>query len=562
MAKKRSYLLGEELIQRAYCTLEQIDRALSIQQESKESLGAILIRLGFISEHQLLEVLSDQLNLPYIDPTTFPVDKNVLSRVSAKIAQHYHVFPLKFEGGAIQIVSNDPQRTDLLEELRAILGTDIKLVLSERKKIDQAIQKYYGIGASVLEDLVRDDVKKGKVKPETESQKVEDVGAIAEEGTVRDLVNQLLLDAQKRRASDIHIEPFMNRLIVRYRVDGVLVDANLPDTVRTFHQNIISRIKVMANMDVSERRLPQDGRIKIKVASDELDLRVSILPSVYGESLVIRILAPTRLIDLDQVGLSNIHLSYVQQVLKKHSGIFLLTGPTGSGKTTTLYACIKELNGKGKKIITIEDPVEYQITGIVQMQVHPKIGLTFASGLRHMLRHDPDVMMVGEIRDLETAEIAIRSALTGHIVFSTLHTNDACGAVARLLDMGIEPFLVASSLECVIAQRLVRQICTGCKVPDTNPPNPALLAQLGFGSGPYFKGKGCEQCGHTGYLGRLAIHEVLMINDSLRDCMSRNMSLTKFREEATKQGLVKLVQDGLDKVKKGLTTVSEVIQYS
>lgn len=561
MTKKKNYLLGEELIRRGYSTLEQIDRALAIQAESKETLGTILVRLGFISEHQLLEVLSDQLKLPYLDPIAAQIDKSVFARVSAKIAQHYHIFPIRYESGGILIVSHDPLNSEMLEELRAILGIEIFVGLAERKKIDQAIQRYYGIGASVLEDLVRDDLKRGRVKEEEGVGRVEDVTATTEEGTVRDLVNQLLLDAQKKRASDIHIEPFPERLSIRYRIDGVLSDANVPESIRKFHANIISRIKIMADMDVSERRLPQDGRIKIKVASDELDLRVSILPTVFGESLVIRILTPTRLLGIDQIGFSGPHLAAIKQILKKPAGIMLLTGPTGSGKTTTLYACLKELNDFGKKIITIEDPVEYQISGVIQMQVHPKIGLTFASGLRHMLRHDPDVMMVGEIRDLETAEISIRSSLTGHIVLSTLHTNDACGAVARLLDMGIESFLVSSSLECVIAQRLVRMICNHCRVPDPNPPRIAVNLP-NFSNGPFYKGKGCDQCGGSGFFGRMAIHEVLIISDNLRDCISRQMSLTKFREEAMKEGLIKLVHDGLAKASQGLTAVSEVMQFA
>lgn len=560
MVKRRSYLIGEELIRRGFCTLEQIDRSLSIQAESKESIGTILVRLGFISEHQLLEVVADQLNMPYLDPTTIPVDKAVLSRVSAKVAQHYHIFPVRFEGNGILVVSNDPQKSDIVEELRAILATDIFFGLAEKKKIDQAIQRYYGVGASVLEDLVRGDEKRGRIQ-EDQIDKIEDVTQTKEEGTVRDLVNRLLLDAQKKRASDIHIEPFQDKLSVRYRVDGVLYDANIPESVRKFHQNIISRIKIMADLDVSERRLPQDGRIKIKVGTDELDLRVSILPSVYGESLVIRILAPTRLLDVEQIGFSPMNVSFIKQVLKKPTGIFLLTGPTGSGKTTTLYACLQQMNNTGKKIITIEDPVEYQISGVVQMQVHPKIGLMFASGLRHMLRHDPDVMMVGEIRDMETAEIAIRSALTGHLVFSTLHTNDACGAVARLIDMGIEPFLVSSSLECVIAQRLVRQICSSCKMADPNPPALGGLFS-NMSEATFYKGKGCDFCGGSGFFGRIAIHEVLMINDVLRDFISKQMSLTKFREEAVKQGMIRLVQDGLEKAKQGITTISEVLQYA
>ena len=561
MVKRRNYFLGEELIRRGLVTLEQVDRALAIQTESKESLGTILVRLGFLSEQKLLEVLSDQLSLPYVDPTTSPIEKEVLSRVPAKVAQHYHIFPIRFENNGILIASNDPLRGELLEELRAILSFDIHFALAERKKIDQAIQRYYGIGASVLEDLVRDDLKRGKTKTADNVQMVEDVNVTQAEGTVRDLVNQLLLDAQKKRSSDIHIEPFPDRLSIRYRVDGVLIEANVPETVRKFHSNIISRIKIMANLDVSEKRLPQDGRIKIKSEKEELDLRVSILPTTFGESLVIRILAPTRLLGLEQIGFVGNNLAMIRQALKKHAGIFLLTGPTGSGKTTTLYACLKELNQAGKKIITIEDPVEYQINGVVQMQIHQKIGLTFASGLRHMLRHDPDVMMVGEIRDLETAEISIRSALTGHIVLSTLHTNDAPGAVARLMDMGIEAYLVASSLECVIAQRLVRQICPACKSEDPNP-SAGVSSAINLKGIKCFRGKGCEQCNGSGYYGRVAIHEVLLINDYLRDCISRQMALATLREEAKKHGMVPLVQDGLDKVNQGVTTISEVMQFT
>lgn len=561
--KRKNYFLGEELIRRGAATLEQVDRALSLQTETKESLGSIMVRLGFISEHALLDVLSDQLNLPYIDPMTAPIEREVLSRVPAKVAQHYHVFPIKIQSQGLLVASNDPLRHELLEELRAILSTDIQFALAERRKIDQAIQKYYGTGASVLEDLVRDDLKKAKPKTSAvESQaEVEDVGASQAEGTVRNLVNQLLFDGQKKRASDIHIEPFADHLSIRYRIDGALVDANVPETIQKFHANIISRIKIMASLDVSEKRLPQDGRIKIKLDKDELDLRVSLLPTTFGESIVIRILTPTRLVGLDQIGFSEEHLVKIRHVLQKNAGIFLLTGPTGSGKTTTLYACLKELNEAGKKIITIEDPIEYQISGVVQMQIHPKIGLTFASGLRHMLRHDPDVMMVGETRDLETAEISIRSALTGHLVLSTLHTNDAPGAVARLMDMGIESYLVASSLEGVIAQRLVRQICKNCKQIDDKVPA-AIPSGISLAGVKCYRGKGCEQCGGTGYYGRVAIHEVLIIDDYLRDCISRNMTLVQFRDEAVKRGMKRLVQDGIEKVKQGITTVSEVIQYA
>ncbi len=542
--KKKNYMLGEELIRRGLATLEQLDHAIQIQKKTGEFLGQILVRFGYLSETKLVEVLADQFELPMVDPAKAVIHKNILDRVPPKVAQHYHVFPVQMVDKNLIIAIDEPPDFDELQELQAILGTDIRLALAERHKIEEAIRKHYGVGASIVEKLTQakkdgDDVVK-------KTSEVEQTESTAGEGSIRELVNQLMIDAKKKRASDIHIEPFPDQLRVRYRVDGILEEAKMPDEIVRFHSSIISRIKIMAHLDISEHRLPQDGRIKIKVQNEELDLRVSLLPTEFGESLVIRILSPTKLLSLEKIGLSDSHLKQLKEVIVKPYGIILLTGPTGSGKTTTLYACLTGLNTIGRKIVTVEDPVEYQLNGIIQMQVHPKIGLTFARGLRHMLRHDPDVMMVGEIRDAETAEIAVRSSMTGHLVFSTLHTNDAISAVIRLADLGIPPYLVGSSLECVIAQRLVRMICPTCKKKEGNA----------------FKGAGCDKCEGTGYYGRNAIHEILVLDEELKTLVSQRISASDLREAAIKKGMHNLREDGLEKVRKGLTTEAEVLRVT
>lgn len=548
LKKKKDYLLGEELLRKQLVTWEQLDHSLEVQKETGEFLGEILVRFGYLTELQLLEVLADQYGLAFVDPLGMPAVKQALNRITAKIAHHYHVFPIKLDQNKLMVATSQPADFNLIQELNAILGVEVKIALAERWKIDEAIQKYYGIGAPIIEQLEQSQ-KKSPPVPQSESSgrpAVEEMEASVGEASIRELVNQLLVDAQKKRSSDIHIEPFPDHLSVRYRIDGILQEAKVPEGIQQFHASIISRIKIMANLDISERRLPQDGRIKIRIKDEELDLRISLLPTAFGESLVIRILSPARLLRLDGIGLSETNLKLIRQLIARPWGVVLLTGPTGSGKTTTLYACLNELNDVGRKIITVEDPVEYQLKGIIQMQVHPKIGLTFARGLRHMLRHDPDVMMVGEIRDPETAEIAIRSSLTGHLVFSTLHTNDAPAAAARLIDLGMESYLVASSLECVMAQRLVRLICESCKKKIANG----------------YAGSGCEHCSGTGFYGRTAIHEFFVLDAELKDMLARRVSTRELRETAIKKGMVTLREDGLAKARAGLTAESEVLRVS
>ncbi|MBI4372425.1 MAG: Flp pilus assembly complex ATPase component TadA, partial [Candidatus Omnitrophica bacterium] len=503
---KKNFKTGAELIHQHLLKWDQVREALEIQEKSGEFIGQILIRLGYISERQLLEVLADQFELPVADPTKLSVPKVVLEQVPPQIALHYHIFPVEANAKELVIAMPEPPDLDMVQELSAILGVVIKVVLAERAKIDEAIKKHYGVGASVMEQLKRPQGEHKSMASQAPAQPaVEDTSATGGEASVRELVNQLLIDAQKKRASDIHIEPFSERLRVRYRIDGILHEANVPKEIKAFQDSIISRIKIMARLDISERRLPQDGRIKVKVKKEELDLRISTIPTAFGESLAIRLLSPEKLLSLEHIGLSEKNLAALRQVISKSSGIVLLTGPTGCGKTTTLYACLHDLNSEGRKIITVEEPVEYQLSGIIQMQVHPKIGLTFANGLRHMLRHDPDVLMVGEIRDTETAEIAIRSALTGHLVLSTLHTNDAPTAVTRLIDLGIEPYLVSSSLDCVIAQRLVRLLCSECKKKTADG----------------FKAAGCDHCAQSGFYGRTAIHELLLLDAEMKELVSK-----------------------------------------
>jgi type II secretory ATPase GspE/PulE/Tfp pilus assembly ATPase PilB-like protein len=396
-------------------------------------------------------------------------------------------------------------------------------------------------------------------------QETQDLIESAEDASIINFVNQVLLEAYRDRATDVHIEPFEDELMVRYRIDGVLHETKVPQAIKNFQSAIISRIKIMANLNIAERRLPQDGRIRIKIGDDKVDLRVSIMPTPFGESVMIRILSSNILWGMESLGLLKPDLEILEKVIKKPHGIIFVTGPTGSGKTTTLYAALSKINDKDKKIITIEDPIEYQLKGIMQMQVQPKIGFTFANALRSMLRHDPDVMMVGEVRDYETAEITIRVALTGHLVFSTIHTNDAAGGVTRLVDMGVEPFLVASAVEGFIAQRLVRVICDNCK--SEFKPDKEILRELGvsrmdLSKIKLYEGKGCESCRFTGYKGRTAIYEILVMSEPIRELVLKRSSSDQIKKKALSLGMRTLRQDGWEKIKAGITTPGEVIRVT
>jgi type II secretion system protein E len=561
MGIKDSILIGEMLIDEKTITPEQLDMALKEQKKASKFICQVIVDLGFATEEKVFTVLSKQLGIPYIRIKDKKIEKSVIEKVPAKFVSHYKLMPIELKGKKLTVVVTDPLDVHTLDDIKLLLGFEIHPVLGGEKDILEMIKKYYGIGADTIERIMAEMPHPEELKlPAGAAQDTEE---LAEDASIIKFVNQILQQAYYDRATDIHIEPFENDLIVRYRIDGILYDATIPPTIKYFESAIISRIKIMANLNIAERRLPQDGRINIKVGNDDLDLRVSILPTPYGESVVIRLLTNKMLYSLQELGLLQSDLSILEEMIKKPHGIILVTGPTGSGKTTTLYACLSKINNKDLKILTIEDPIEYRLKGITQIQVHPKIGLSFAAGLRSMLRHDPDVMMVGEVRDLETAEITIRVSLTGHLVFSTLHTNDAAGATTRLLDMGIEPYLVASSVECIIAQRLVRLICPECKHAITDK---KAVARLGAGNIPddalIYEGKGCDKCKFTGFRGRTAIYEFIVMNDEIRHLVLSRASADQIKKKAVAMGMVTLRQDGINKVLKGLTTVGEVMRVS
>ena len=514
---KNNVPIGEMLVNEKVITPEQLEVCLKEEKRSGRFICHIVVDLGFAAEDKVLPVLSKHIGIPYIKVKDKEIDKSVIEKVPARFAIHYKLMPLQIEGDARAIAVTDPLDVHTLDDVKLLLGYEIRPFLGGEKDILEAIKRYYGIGAETIESIMAetagsDGTPAGAIPAKEAEELVEDASIIK-------FVNQIIQQAYYDRATDIHIEPYEDELKVRYRIDGILYDAAIPPTIKYFQSAIVSRIKIMSNLNIAEHRLPQDGRMKAKVGQEELDLRISILPTPYGESVGIRLLFTKMLYSLEELGLSEFDLKILNEMIKKPHGIILLTGPTGSGKTTTLYACLSKINNRELKILTIEDPIEYHLKGITQIQVYPKVGLSFANGLRSMLRHDPDVMMVGEIRDVETAEIAIRVALTGHLVFSTLHTNDAPGAMTRLLDMGIEPFLVASSVECVIAQRLVRLICPKCKRPVKD--KKLILKELAVNDAPegaeLYEGKGCESCKFTGYRGRTAIYELLVMSEEIRE---------------------------------------------
>ncbi len=551
------------MISEGLITPEQLETGLREQKKSKDFICSILIRLGFATEENILFVLSKQLNIPYIKIKDEQIHPDVITKIPAKFAFHYKLMPLKIENNILTCAVSDPLNVQILDDIKLLLGFEVRAVLAGEKDVLKSIHRYYGVGAETLEKMVSDKDEDAQDATSLLG-KTQDLGALTEDASVIKFVNQILLKAVEERATDIHIEPFEDELKVRFRIDGILYPTAIPATIKYFHLAIISRVKIMAQLNIAERRLPQDGRIKVKVVDYELDLRVSIVPTVFGESVQIRILSQQELLELEKLGLCSKDSEIIESVIKLAHGIIFVTGPTGSGKTTTLYASLKKINSEQIKIVTIEDPVEYQLGGVTQIQVQPKIGLTFAQGLRSVLRHDPDVLMVGEVRDYETAEIAIRSALTGHLVFSTLHTNDAAGAVTRLIDMGVEPFLVSSSIECLIAQRLVRFICESCKIKIK--PDGKILKDLGIQDSKndieVYEGKGCEACKFTGYKGRTAIYEILRLNEDIRQMILTKASSQDIKRKAVQQGMTTLFLDGWRKVLMGLTTISEVVRVT
>jgi type II secretion system protein E len=561
MKTKNTVLFGKLLLEKKIISEKQLEEALAEQKNTGEFLGVTLVKLGFIDEGGLLPILSQQLGIDYIKLKEIKISAPAIQKIPAKFAFHYKLMPVRLEDDSLTIALSNPLDIHTLDDVRLLTGIKVKGVLASERDILEAIRKYYGIGAETIEEMIDTFSVREEIAEPTE-----DISDSESDASVAKFVNQILLQAYKDRATDIHIEPYGGELKIRYRIDGILYDAKVPPSIKKFQSAIISRTKIMSSLNIAEKRLPQDGRIKVKVGEAELDLRVSILPTPFGESVVIRILSNSILYSLEELGLSRNDLRSLDSLIKKPHGIIFVTGPTGSGKTTTLYTCLSRINKNDRKIITIEDPIEYQLSGITQIQVNPQIGLSFANGLRSMLRHDPDIMMVGEVRDLETAQITIRVALTGHLVFSTLHTNDAASSITRLLDMGMEPFLVSSSVECFIAQRLVRIICPECKA--SVKPQPEIIEDFGLDKNldlskiVIYEGKGCESCKLTGYKGRTAIYEFLVMNDEIREMVVARSPANQIRRKAVAQGMHTLRQDGWDKILQGTTTVAEVLRVT
>ncbi len=550
-------MLDTLLLQHDAVDAKILQECLQDHERSSQPLGRLLVKRGALSENALLDLLSAQLHLPRVSLQGMRLDPALTQEVPAKVAAHYRCLPMGWDNGALKLAAGCAMDVQTLDELRVVLKKDLRVVLATEQEIGEAMKALYGIGADTLERLADD--RAAQAAPEVRGGN--DLEA-AQEASVARFVNQMLLEAFQSRATDIHLEPYADDLRVRYRIDGVLYEAKISDSLKRFQASIISRIKIMADLSISEKRLPQDGRIMVRVGSQEMDLRVSTLPTPFGESVGIRFLTSRQFLDLPHLGFADQDLCRVQAYLQKPHGIVFLTGPTGSGKTTTLYAFLKQINLADKKIITLEDPIEYQMKGITQVQVQPKIGLSFAQGLRAMLRHDPDVMMVGEVRDSETAEVAIRVALTGHLVFSTLHTNDASGAITRLEDIGVEPYLIATSVLCVIGQRLVRVICRECRRPRPLPPQGRQEFGFPDPGGPVtvFEGAGCDACKQTGFRGRTVIYEILPVTPALQAAIGSRAPAHAIREQALAEGMRTLRQCGWEKVLLGITTLEEVIR--
>lgn len=562
MNEIRRPLIGQILIEKWALTPLQIEEGLRAQQLQGGRIGEALIRLKYLTEGRLLPALSDQWKIPYLtslDPKG--IDPSFAAKVPIAFAKRNFFLPYKAEDGVIFVATSNPLALPELDDLRLLLSSPIEVVALPEEEVMKGIHSVYERVTDSAQEAISDFSGQDLSHLAEEIAEPEDLLDASDEAPMIRLVNAILFQAISQRASDIHFEPFERELVIRYRIDGVLYGILSPP--KRLHASLISRIKIMAGMNIAEKRLPQDGRIGLKIAGRDIDLRVSDVPTPHGERLVLRILDKSDLLlNLHDIGLTREGLERMGHLITMPHGMLLVTGPTGSGKTTTLYTCLSEINSSDKNIITIEDPIEYQIKGIGQIQVNPKIELTFANGLRSILRQDPDVIMVGEIRDMETAQIAIHASLTGHLVFSTLHTNDAAGAITRLLDMEIEPFLVTSSVTAIVAQRLVRLICKTCRAPYV--PTEEELSKLGLtkGQGQLYRGKGCPDCMNTGYRGRSGIYEILIIDDEVRGMILTRVDSMQIKTHALSKGMISLREDGARKILEGITTTEEVLRVT
>lgn len=547
-ARKR---LGDLLVETGLITAEQLQLTLADKAEDQK-LGDALLQQGLLTEQQLIEVLEFQLGIPHISLYRYPFDTKLFTMVPKDMAKRNMVIPLKKEGDKLFVAMADPMDFFTVDDLRLSTGFHVETAIATKDDILRAINKYYDSNEG-FEDLMEMNTPKETIKEEVLNE--------ADSPIIR-LVNQLLSNASTSKASDIHIDPQETKVIIRYRVDGILrVERVLPKHMQNV---LIARIKIMANLDITENRIPQDGRIKVNIDFHPIDLRVSTMPTVFGEKVVMRILdMGSSLNDVEKLGFNQHNLSCFKEMITRPNGIVLITGPTGSGKSSTLYAALNKLNSEEVNIITIEDPVEYQLEGINQIQVNTNVGMTFAAGLRSILRQDPDIIMVGEIRDKETVEVAVRASLTGHLVLSTIHTNDALSSVTRMIDMGVEPFLVASSLSGIVAQRLVRRICRDCaEAHEPTKREVDIFSNRGIQIDQVWKGRGCSSCNMTGYRGRIAIHEVLQMDGKLRKAIMNEEPVNVLREIAVNNKTIFLIDDGLLKIKQGLTTTEEVLRVA
>jgi type IV pilus assembly protein PilB len=577
--------IGSQLVKRGVINEAQLKEVLEKQKLSGKIFGEVLVSLEYATEEQVCEALSEQIDIPFVDVSTHPVEEKVVKIFPESFLREHLALPLFKISESVTVVMADPVNIRIVDRLRFISRCEIEPLLGSASAIKQALDKYFGqagssegtmldiqLQGSAKRQLTRSTSqgarspsitrKSGSAGTASREEQVAGLVAAAENAPVVKLVDSIIEKAVENRASDIHIEPEEDKTFVRYRIDGVLYD--VPPPPKHLEPAVISRIKIMGNMDIAERRLPQDGRVQMSCKGKDVDLRVSSFPTIYGENLALRVLdKSTVILKLEDLGFDKQNLSRFSELLDRPHGIILVTGPTGCGKTTTLYAALRTLNAVEQNIITLEDPVEYRIKRVRQCQVDAKAGLTFATGLRSILRQDPDVVLIGEIRDVETAEIAVHAALTGHLVFSTLHTNDAAGALTRLSDMGVEQFLIASSVIGILAQRLVRTVCPKCR--KAYQASPEILKDLGLSEKKdlsLYRAPGCEECKKTGYLGRTGVHEFLKVSDPMRELIIKKRSSAELRDQAIKEGMVTLRQSGIEKILKGKTSVEEILRIT
>ncbi|MFQ5585536.1 MAG: type IV-A pilus assembly ATPase PilB [Thermodesulfobacteriota bacterium] len=558
--------LGELLLKEKLITQQQLSKAIDEQRSGGGRIGFNLTKLGFIDEKELTEFLSRQYGIPAIDLASTEIDPEIIKLIPEDVARKYQIMPVSRTGSTLTVAMADPSNIYAIDDVKFLTGYSVETVVTSEAAMKEAIEKYYEVPEMDYGDVLTEfDETEMEVVQEEEDIDITDLKKAVEDAPVVKLVNLILTDAIKKGASDIHIEPYEKSFRVRYRIDGVLQEIMRPPL--KLKNAIVSRIKIMSSLDIAERRLPQDGRIKLKMGKNkEMDYRVSVLPTLYGEKVVSRLLDKSSLqLDMTKLGFEEKALSDFMEAIHKPWGIVLVTGPTGSGKTTTLYSALTDLNKVSENISTAEDPVEYNLAGINQVQMHEDIGLNFAAALRSFLRQDPDIIMVGEIRDYETAEIAIKAALTGHLVLSTLHTNDAPSTINRLLNMGIEPFLIASSTNLVLAQRLARKICAECKEVVSMP----LQALIDIGFAPdaakkiqCYRGKGCAVCNGSGYKGRIALYEVMPMGDTLKDLVLNGVSSAELKRAAIKEGMKTLRMSGMQKVRDGTSTIEEILRVT